>query len=335
MNTFMAEEINNILYSFNIKAKCVSANRHRHFFFYDLELDPGCKISKVNSYATEIALALKSKTAPIIKPIIEKGVVRLQVSSQQAETLHFEQLYWQYPKPKGILPFLFGETDEGKPLWIDMASNPHLLVAGSTGSGKSVFLHNVIANAKHSKNVRLCLIDPKKVEFNCYKDQKYSNFILDVATSHQSSLNALRHIVDLMENRFTSLSKFGLTNVTQRPDLFDNIIVIIDEVADFMFSNNAKEFENMIVKLSAKARASGIFLVLATQRPSVDVLTGVIKSNFPARLACRVSSKIDSKVILDATGAENLLGKGDALFKNNGQDLTRFQIAFVDPTSKI
>lgn len=326
----MTYTLNQILESFKIKAVCVGTKEYKHFSFYDLELQPGTKISKISQYSKEIALAMKAKNVPIIKVIPERGIIRLQLVHKQAETLYFDELYQQSTIKKGFLPFLFGETDEGEHLWVDMSKNPHLLVAGATGSGKSIFLHNMIANAIKYDDVKLYLIDTKKVEFGPYEHSNFSGIIAGLAKDYISATNMLEHLLEIMEMRFSYLDSLGLSNIEQ-VSLMNKIVVIIDEVADLMLLDKSGQFQSALIKLAAKSRAAGIYIILATQRPSVDVITGLIKANFPARLACKVSSRVDSQVILDFQGAENMIGQGDAIFKSPTYDSVRLQIAYVNP----
>ena len=334
--TTMVESLNDALTGFKLDAQCINARTHRHFGFYDLHLGPKCQVSKIVKMSSEIALKIRSKSIPIVKSIPEEGIVRLQVVTSNPEPIDFQTLYKNGSKPKGLLPFLFGETDDGKLLWNDISQNPHMLVAGSTGSGKSVFLHNLIANAARTPNTILMLSDPKSVEFAPYRKQELQDFIPAIATSYDSTIRMLDGLVSEMEVRYANLLRLGLQSIEQMKSPFDKIIVIIDEVADLILSDGrSHKFEELVVKLAQKSRAAGIYLVLATQRPSVDVLTGLIKANFEARLACRVSSRVDSGVILDHPGAEHLMGRGDAIFKNRNFDSVRLQIAFVKPEDTI
>ncbi|HVI41860.1 MAG TPA: DNA translocase FtsK [Anaerovoracaceae bacterium] len=323
--------LNQVLQAFKIKASCISASQHRHFSFYDLVLEPGAKISKLNQCSKEIALALKSRSVPIVKMMPELGIVRLQLIHKQADLLPFDQLYRSSVKENGFLPFLLGETDEGNQLWVDMSKNPHLLVAGATGSGKSVFLHNMIANAAKYDDVKLYLVDTKKVEFGPYERPEFSDLIVNVAKDYTSAINLLDNLLKIMEMRYSHFDSIGCANIEQIPSGMNKIVVIIDEVADLMLMDKGGQFQNSLVKLAAKSRAAGIYIILATQRPSVDVLTGLIKANFPARLACKVSSRVDSQIILDYQGAEHLAGRGDAIFKSPSNESVRLQIAHVNP----
>lgn len=320
--TELMHNLNTALENFKVPALCVNTFQHRHFSFADLQLLPGCKISKIEGISRELGLALRSQSSPILKTMPDKGVVRLQMTFKKSEPIYFNNIYTK--PPKGVLPFLLGETDEGKPLWVDMAENPHLLVAGATGAGKSYFLHLLIANAMRHNNVQLFLTDTKRVEFERYRHLSSVRYFSE---DFDSTVWMLNWLVEQMESRYEMLAKMGYRNIDQCPTL-DKILVIMDEVADLMMMGKKNNpFELAICRLAQKARAAGIYLVAATQRPSVDVITGLIKANFPARLACRVSSKVDSSVIFDSAGAENLMGRGDALFRAPVVDATRFQIA--------
>ncbi|KKN67653.1 hypothetical protein LCGC14_0459120 [marine sediment metagenome] len=332
----MVNSFNELLLNFNIKAQCVEAKKHRHFAFYDIKLDHGTKISQLVRNAGELALAMQTKTDLIVTPLIEQGVVRLHTTHASADLLPFEALYSRHRAPQEhIIPFLLGETAEGEPLWVDMARNPHLLVAGSTGSGKSVFLHTLIANAAKRKDVKLYLIDTKRVEFNIYKDDGLKPLVYHIADDYNGAMGVLKSVHMMMESRYKYMSQNGIQSIEDRPNIFDKIMIVIDEAADLMLYNKTKEFEQLIVRLAQKARAAGIYLILATQRPSVDVLTGLIKSNFPARVSCKVSTRIDSRVVLDQHGAENLAGRGDAIIKQPSRNVTRFQVAFVAPKDTV
>jgi DNA segregation ATPase FtsK/SpoIIIE, S-DNA-T family len=335
MKDQLINSVNDILKSFNIDATCIDANRHRHFAFFDVKLKPGVKINDMMKYSREMQLELRSKMELSAKIIPELGVVRLQTVMDDSSTLHFEELYKRTPRKQGILPFLLGETDEGKPLWMEMNNNPHLLVAGCTGSGKSVFLHNLIANIAKIKNSEIFLIDPKLVEFNVYDDERFKP-VKFIARNYDQAIKVLDHLREKMEKRYVALAKLGLKSIEDRPGLFHKTVLIVDEVSDLMLQDKqTKEFEELIVNLAQKARAAGIYIVLATQRPSVDVLTGLIKANFPARVSCKVASKRDSLIILDEQGAESLAGRGDGILKNTTHNAARFQVAFCDPKETI
>lgn len=334
--------LSNILAGFDIRGRCVNYEQHRHLAFYDVELEPGTTVAKLERRTREIALALKTKTAPIVKVISEKGIVRLHVATSDADTINLIDMFRSETFPYGMtLPFLLGENDEGKKLWTDFALHPHTLVAGGTGSGKSVFLHTLIANASvlnavGYRDIEVYLADPKKVEFSAYKDPRINSLVREIAEDYNSTLAMLEYIQAEMEARYSAMAKLGVQNISECRGAFSYMMVIIDETADLMlYDKKKREFENIVIKLAQKARAAGIHIVLATQRPSRDILTGTIKANFPARIACKVSSRVDSQVILDSVGAEHLLGRGDAIIRNHANDSERFQVAYSDPKSII
>lgn len=330
----MVESLNKVLVGLDIDATCIDAARHRHIGIYDVKLNPRARVKSLESRATEIALHLNSKTEPVIKPITEKGIVRIQSVFSNPEKIPFEELYRQATSSIGVtngfMPFLIGETYEGEPLWVDMAEHPHTLIAGETGSGKSVCLHLMIANAAKRNDVSLYLVDPKRVEFNRYSDSKYDGLVNHIAHDYSDTIACLKQMVTIMEGRYDVMSKLGISSIRSRPSLFKKIVVIIDEAADLMIQDKkSKEFETLLVQLAQKSRAAGIYLILATQRPSVDVVTGLIKANFPARIAFKVASKVNSRVVIDANGAEALVGRGDGIIKSSVHDFVRFQGAFV------
>lgn len=323
-----AEILENFFATAKIKAECGEIVTRSNFLCIDLHLAHGLKISKITGLEKEIGLALGLKT-PMIRPITERQCLQLQfpLTPQKISLLDY---YDSVPKPEDYnLPFLLGENDQGNPFWVDMSKNPHLLIGGATGSGKSVFLHNLIFNAFKTKNVELYLADPKQVEFQAYKNH---NLVSVLAEDFQSTKNMLALLVDRMEKRFSFFASFGVNDIWQikenfRPPAF---IVILDEIGDLMLQDETKEMQNSLLRLLQKGRAAGIYIITATQRPSVNIISGILKANLPARLSFRVGSKIDSQVILDEPGAENLVGSGDALFRNAMVPITRLQVAFAD-----
>ena len=334
-------KLNEIFAELKIKARCVSVKSHRHLVFCDLELDCGQRVRKIETHAREIGLALHSKGTPLVFVDSEKGIVSLQFAIKNAETLPFVDFFNKNKKssPKGILPFLFGEQGNGEPLWIDMAKNPHMLIAGGTGSGKSTLLHTIIANAIVRDDLILYLADPKSgVEFSLYEKYNCCNFL---ATNYDTTIKMLESIYAEMERRYEALSKFNIASIEQSEDIFPKILVVIDEVADLIlqdqdrYNPNKGKFEHLLCSIAQKSRAAGVYMVLATQRPSVDVLTGRIKANFPARVACKVTSSTNSKVILDQPGAESLLGRGDAIINSNEYSYIRFQVSYVQASEAI
>jgi S-DNA-T family DNA segregation ATPase FtsK/SpoIIIE len=326
------ELISNVLGSLDIQAECVDVGHNKNIVFFDLRLFGNAKISKIESFNREIGLGLRSFSIPNISVIPEKGIVRIKIATGPAPLINFNELYNYQQKPKGVMQFLLGESADMGPIWVDMATNPHMLVAGTTGSGKSSLLHVMIANAIKGDDIDLFLSDPKNgVEFG-----HYSNVARRIATSYKETLEIVNHLHVQMEKRYLQLRSNNLRSIEQSPGIFNKQLLIIDEVSDLMIYDRDKKnpnrgsFENKLIALAQKSRAAGIYLVVATQRPSVEVITGQIKANFPARIACKVASAVDSRVILDDIGAENLIGKGDAIINSAQYGMVRFQSAFFD-----
>lgn len=326
-------KLNEVLTAFNINATCQKSSRNRHLAMYDVHLAPGCRVSQIKRCAGEIALALKSKSIPLVFPVTEEGIVRITVADRDAEVIPFRGLAEKASRPAGVLPLLLGETDSGIKLWTRMEKNPHILVAGETGSGKTTLLHTMIANVLDREDVWLYLMDPKQgLEFGNYEMKAYS-----IAYDYDSSLRLLDDVRFNMDQRNCFLNSVGIRSIEEDPAILPKILVVIDEIASLMLWDSDKrnpkkgQFEKKLVEIAQKSRSSGIYMVLATQRPSVNVITGLIKANFPARIACRVSSSFDSKVILDRVGAENLYPRRDAIISSPEFDFTRFQVAFTTP----
>lgn len=338
----MKDAMNDVLKGLGIQGTCVRAEAHRHLAFYDIELErKASALNKLKRSLQEIALHLRTKTIPIMRLIPLEGVVRLQVALDEAKGVNLRDLYQGEWIPKEmVFPLLLGENDEGKKLWMDMNHNPHLLVAGGTGSGKSVLLQTLIANAMfvHAmrlRNVWVYLADPKQVEFTAYRDPELKKVIKNVASSYEEVFDMLHMLYAMMENRYDAMRKIGIRSIEENPKEFPLVLCIIDEVADLFMQDKGGKIQDLVVKIAQKGRACGIFLTLATQRPSVDVITGLIKANFPGRIACKTASRKDSEVILDRPGAETLLGRGDAVLQNMKYESVRFQVAFTTPDQTI
>ncbi len=310
---------NTILSSYKIGAVCTNYKRIDNYFFYDLKLVNNGTIKNLIKYVPEITLSLKAPALPIIKTLHSKGLIRLEFAENRSKRLDLLDYFSNENIPKYQLPCLLGQGMDGSKVWMDLAQNPHLLIAGTTGSGKSGLMHNIIANLFNYNNVNLFLMDPKNIEFSLYKDLPNTT----VAHTYQECLLMLENIYQLMNIRYENI-RAGKNNMKY-------VILMIDEFADLIMQDKDNVFYTLLCQLVQKCRAAKINIVLATQRPSVDVINGTIKANFPARIACRVSSHIDSRVILDSKGAENLLGKGDGLLKDHTRNLERLQIAYITP----
>lgn len=316
------QDFNHILKAFNIKATCVNHGRLENYFYYDLQLNPNARVRDIQKYGDEISLALRTTGKPSLKVLHSEGVVRLEFAGPRTKMLKLFDYFDNKDIPKGEINCLLGQTVDGQKMWMDLAQNPHMLVSGTTGSGKSILLHNIIANLYNYNNVDLYLVDPKRIEFSGYENCRRTN----VRFAYEETVALLNGLLGVMETRYERL-RIGESASGLKP-----IIVIIDEFADLIMQDKNDAFYTALCRLAQKCRAARIHIILATQRPSVNIINGVIKANFPARIACRVASHVDSKVILDASGAENLLGKGDALVRDNARFLERFQVAYTDST---
>ena len=321
----------NILNQLKLKADIVRVETNGTITKYYLQLHPGAKVSKIENCATEIALGVKAYGKPIIRVIPEQGLVCIELLTEQINTVLFNE-FSICGQQHGELPVILGRTHDGQSLIADLAIMPHLLIAGTTGSGKSVLLHSILASLiKYNNNVRLALIDPKQVELSYYANIK--QLLYPVVTNPEDALDVLSDLVDEMETRFGQLHKLSVNNIQiynkKTGNALPYIVLVIDEFSDLMHTYK-KEFQTKLCLLAQKARACGIHIVIATQRPSVDVITGAIKANFPSRVSCKVFSLVDSRVVLDRGGAEKLLGRGDALINSIGLDMVRFQGAFID-----
>ena len=310
----------------------------------------GTKISKIIALEDDLAMVLKAMSIRIIAPIPGRSVIGFEISNKERENVKLVDILstTDFTKTKAILPLALGVDIVGSAVVEDLSKMPHLLVAGSTGSGKSVALNTMLASLLcylSPEKLKIILVDPKHLEFASYKD--IPHLLFPIVTDLRRITCALKWAVSEMERRYEKMAKFGVRNLEdyhlklkrlrreQDVSLLDEvedlpfIVIMIDELADLMMISG-KEVEACITRLAQMARAAGIYLVVATQRPSVDVLTGIIKVNFPSRVAFRVSSKIDSKVILDSTGAEKLLGRGDMLYLNpRFSDLRRVHGAHI------
>lgn len=316
------DQFNKILNSFNIKATCVNYKIIDNYFFYDIRLDPAAKVKDINKYADEISLALKASKKPSIKVMHNLGIVRLEFGIPRNSPLKLFDYFSNNEIPKGDLTCLLGQTVDGNKMWMDLSQNPHMIVSGTTGAGKSTLLHNIIANLYNYGNIKLCLMDPKNIEFCAYRDGKMNG--MEISYSFDDCVKMIDELTELMDDRY----KF-IGNGSKIED-FPYVVVIIDEFANLIMQDREGLFFKKLCYLAQKCRAARINIILSTQRPSVDIINGAIKANFPARISCRVASHFDSKVILDAVGAENLLGNGDALVRDNFRYLERFQIAYTN-----
>lgn len=323
---------------------------------YEIVPAPGVKISRIVSLEHDIALALAARGIRIIAPIPGKSAIGVEIPNAHASIVRASSVLKKLSESKDELPLALGKTIAGEVYITDLAKMPHMLIAGSTGSGKSVGINMILASliyAKHPSDVKFVIVDPKKIELSFYK--RLSKHFLavspdleeEIITNPSNALLVLKAVEYEMEKRYDKLAKVGVRNIVDynkkvlnpksRPKDTDEmkfyklpyIVIVIDELADLMITSG-KEVEEPITRLAQLARAVGIHLILATQRPSVNVITGVIKANFSARMAYQVATKIDSRTILDMNGAEQLLGQGDMLFLPGGMPKPiRIQNAFI------
>lgn len=326
--------MNEVLDSLKISAECVGFGAHRHLAHFDLSLLSGTPISKIERSVREIALGIRSKSVPIVKPIPDQGVVRLQVAMKDIDPIYLKDILSDDDFYEDqMCPIILGEDEDGQKVVMDMADNPHLLVAGSTGSGKSILLHTIIGGANYLKNIgfrgiAFFLFDTKRVEFDKYMYLKDTW----VFNTYESTVKEFELLVKWMNERYESFAKKGIRNISESPLGRAFVFIIVDELADLLLQDKDKRLQSLIVNIAQKGRAAGYYLVLATQRPSVDVLSGVIKANCPARIACKTASRKDSEVILDCVGADRLMGKGDAILRNAKHNNVRLQIAYTTDT---
>jgi DNA segregation ATPase FtsK/SpoIIIE, S-DNA-T family len=351
-----AELLKEKLKLFDIDIKDISVTPGPVVTLYEIVPAPGVKISKIVALENDIALALSARGIRIIAPIPGKGAIGVEIPNKKATLVTARSVLGKIYESKAELPLALGKTINGDVFITDLSQMPHLLIAGSTGSGKSVGINMIISSllyTKHPSEVKFVLVDPKKIELSFYNKLRRHYLAVspdldeEIITVPQNAVLMLKSIEREMEKRYDRLAKAGVRNIVDynkkvsdpktKPhdtELIKHhhlpyLVVIIDELADLMITAG-KEVEEPITRLAQLARAVGIHLVLATQRPSVNVITGVIKANFSARIAYQVATKIDSRTILDMNGAEQLLGKGDMLFLPTGSPKPfRIQNAFI------
>ena len=339
--TDTATKLQKTLYSFGVSAKVENVSVGPAITRYELKPAEGVRVNKIANLADDIALSLAAETIRIEAPIPGKQAVGIEVPNKQKEAVHLREVIEsdEFQDNKSKLSVALGKDVAGNTLVADIAKMPHVLIAGSTGSGKSVCINTIITsviyNAKPSE-VKFVMVDPKVVELSVYNG--IPHLLIPVVTDPKKAAGALAWAVQEMDNRYNLFAKKGVRDLKgynaaiekeEEAGKLPQIVIIIDELADLMMVA-AKDVEDAICRLAQKARAAGMHLVIATQRPSVDVITGIIKANVPSRIAFAVSSQVDSRTILDSVGAEKLLGKGDMLFFPSGVPKpTRAQGAFV------
>lgn len=339
--TETASKLQKTLYSFGVSAKVENVSVGPAITRYELKPAEGVRVSKIANLADDIALNLAAESIRIEAPIPGKQAVGIEIPNTENEVVHLRDIIASdaFQGHKSKLAFALGKDVAGKEVVTDIAKMPHVLIAGATGSGKSVCINTLIASiiykAKPSE-VKLLMVDPKVVELSVYNG--IPHLLIPVVTDPKKAAGALAWAVQEMINRYNLFAKKGVRDIKGYNEAVEKegetgklpqIVIIIDELSDLMMAS-PKEVEDSICRLAQMARAAGMHLVIATQRPSVDVITGVIKANIPSRISFAVSSQVDSRTILDMVGAEKLLGKGDMLFYPSGAPKpTRIQGAFV------
>jgi S-DNA-T family DNA segregation ATPase FtsK/SpoIIIE len=327
------------LLDFGIEGRVTQALPGPVITVYEFEPAPGVKVSRIASLADDLAMSLRAMSVRVLAPIPGKSVVGIEVPNPSREMVFLKELLAsaEFEKSESKLTMLLGKDVGGTPMMVDLATVPHLLIAGSTGSGKSVGINAMICSILYKATpaeVKFIMIDPKMLELSIYEG--IPHLITPVVTNPKKAANALRWAVAEMERRYERLSELGVRNIDgynryvdrekakaanqggegaqqkAPPEKLPYIVVIIDELADLMMVAS-KDVEDALARLAQMARAAGVHLIVATQRPSVDVLTGLIKANFPARISYQVRTRVDSRTILDSMGADTLLGKGDML----------------------
>lgn len=336
------------LADFDVEVKVVQVNQGPVITRYELEPAPGVKVNRITALSDDIALAMKAQSVRIVAPIPGKAAVGVEVPNSASALVYLKEILESadFQTSESKLTMALGKDIAGTPIITDLGDMPHLLIAGATGSGKTVCVNSIITSMLFQAapdEVKFLMVDPKMVELAIFND--IPHLLCPVVTEHKKVAGALEWVVSEMESRYKLFAKIGARNIDlynkkienkepkaegeEAPSKLPYIVVIIDELADLM-AIAQREIENAIQRLAQLSRAVGIHIILATQRPSVDVITGVIKANFPARISFKVASKVDSRTVLDMNGADKLLGKGDMLFIEPGDAKpTRAQASLV------
>ena len=340
-----AEVLRYTLEEFSIQAEVTGIRKGPVITMFEILPAPGVKLARITNLADNIALRLAASSVRIVAPIPGKHAVGIEIPNKKRHIVSYMELIRQeeFWSSKQDIPLALGKDIPGDVEIVDLTKTPHLLIAGATGSGKSVCVNSIICSILYRRSpqeVKMMLIDPKIVELKFYND--IPHLLTPVITDPKRAFQALQYCIYEMERRYNLLDSLGVRDIgaynekiTTRnlaTEPLPYIVVVVDELADLM-TTSGKELESTLARLAAMSRAVGIHLVLATQRPSTDVITGLIKANIPSRIAFMVSSKVDSRIIIDAGGAEKLLGQGDMLFTSAWDPFpTRMQGAFLSDT---
>lgn len=329
------------LSQFGVKGRVVHVHPGPVITLFEYKPESHIKLSKIIALEDDLAMALQALNIRILAPIPGKAVVGFEVANKVRKSVLLADIFHSdaWTKFDGSLPLILGENTHGEHIVVDLATMPHVLIAGSTGSGKSVAVNCMLVSllcARDPEQVKFIIIDPKQLEFAAYED--IAHLIFPIVTDYKKAVPVLKWLVSAMEERYAMMAEHGVKNIFEYQKLASSqtdlehmpfIVLIIDELADLMMTTG-KDVEDLIARIAQMSRAAGIHMIVATQRPSVDVITGLIKVNFPNRISFKVTSKIDSRTILDVMGAERLLGKGDMLFLSaKDPDIKRIHGAYV------
>lgn len=327
-------DLETVLRNYNIKGEMTGKTRGPLLKIMEFTPAPGTKLKNITASLEDIRRELGVSSLRV-EPSDTDNTILFEIPAENFETVDFNEIIdsaeFKKASQKYALPICLGADIKGTPVFADLAKMPHMLIGGTTGSGKSVGLNTFILSlvaAKKPTEIKFVMIDPKKIEFSIYNNQNY--MYCPVITESKDAVAALAYLAEEMDRRYDLFAENMVKNLAEYNDKVDRlpyIVCVIDEFADLMAVD--KSVEKDVMRLAQKARAAGIHLLLATQRPSVDVVTGVLKANFPTRLAYRVASRIDSQTILDMPGAENLIGRGDSLFLASDGNLKRLHGAYL------
>ncbi|TYB31537.1 MAG: DNA translocase FtsK, partial [Candidatus Mcinerneyibacterium aminivorans] len=330
-------KLEDALDEFGIEGKVVNVEVGPMASLYEVDVKKGTKVRKITSLDKDLSLMLSKSNIRIIAPLPHKGTVGFEIPNKHRQFVSLRELIEsdKYQESGANLAVAFGKTMNGDSLIMDISQMPHLLISGATNSGKSIGIHAIITSLLYKytyKQVKFLMIDPKRLEFPHYNGLPH--LLSDVIVEPKEANNILKWALYEMEKRYEKLSKHGYRNIQTYHEKEDNtedmpyILIVVDEMADLIM-NSGQDLEHSIIRLAQMSRAVGIHLILATQRPSVDIITGTIKANFPSRVAYKTATKNNSRIILDDSGAENLLGKGDFLYRSIDGELIRGQGALV------
>jgi DNA segregation ATPase FtsK/SpoIIIE, S-DNA-T family len=319
------DTLNQFLIDNKLQAKCVGMTSKGCMNVFDLKIENNFRLTKLSNLSQELGLMMKSYAPPTLKLDTDKGLLQVEVLAERmrSESL-IKDLSSETLEDHLALNMSLGTSMKGEKIITDMSKNPHLLIGGSTGSGKSALLHNIISNLLISSNCAMFIADTKGIEFSGYSRLSKRVKIVDTASQFNE---LLKYLIFVMEKRYLLIKNHPWINPINNT-YFKPIVLIIDEFADLTMQDPSKECYTLLCQLVQKSRACGIYCILATQRPSADIITGVIKANFPARIACRVVSKTDSRIILDENGAESLRNAGEAIIKNYQYGMEKFQVSY-------